>query len=150
MTKRFAIRNKPSKPVRLNNVNHEKNVGYFSLQDLIDLANEWGAPFEACEVELEYNGGYTCDCSVIFTWAGPERIGLFEGRMEQYEKARESYDAWAEEYKDEIAVELEVRKLLEEEVARVKAQAAVDKLTVVLRIGPVKCDIRLRVIANMQ
>lgn len=128
--KRFRIRTKPSKPVLLKNVDHEKNVGWFSLQELVDIANEWGAPFGECEVELEH--GYGCECTVLLSWSGPEPIQLFQERMDKYEKAIESYESWAEENKDVIVVELEVRKLLKEEAARASAQKKVDALAVEL------------------
>ena len=132
--KRFRIRTKPSKPVLLNNVHHEKNVGYYTLQNLIDLAKEWGAPFNECEVEIDhgYGYGYGCDCTAVLSWAGPEPIELFQERMDKYEQARASYDVWAEENKDVIVVELEVRKLLKEEAARALAQKKMDALAVEL------------------
>ncbi len=126
--KRFPIRTKPSKPVLLKNVSHEKNVGYFSLQDLVDLANEWGAPFVECEIETDCDGAHYCNCSVILSWSGPEPVEVFEERMELYEKARESYDLWAEENKEVIAIELDVRKLVKEEAVRARAQIKVDML----------------------
>lgn len=129
MTKRFAIRGKPSKPVRLKSESHEKNIAYVSLQEVVDIAKEWGAPLGECDVEIERGYGYGCDCTVLLSWSGPEPIQLFQERMDKYEKGLESYEVWAEEFKDEIAVELEVRKLLKEELARVLAQTKVDKLT---------------------
>lgn len=128
MTKTFPIRNKPSKPVRLKNQNHEKRISYLSLEEVIDIAREWGAPFVECDVEIDSGYGYSCDCSVILSWSGPEPIEIFQERVGKYEKALESYDAWYNENKDEIVVEVARRKEVKAEAIKASAQEKVDKL----------------------
>ncbi len=123
--KKFKIRSKPKKPVRNKKHRYEESIGYESLQAVIDIATSWGAPFAECEIDKDSYGygGYYDDCSVNLKWTGLEPEEYFQQRLVAYGTKLKLYKVWAKENKDQIAEELEIRKVEETE----KTEKAVAK-----------------------
>lgn len=116
MRKKFRIKKRPSKPVRKKNQEHEASISYESLQSAVDQAKVWGAPLVECQIEIDGGyGGYYDDCSVRLRWSGPEPDAIFQMRLVDYGRKLKLYEEWAVEFAVEIADELALREVEDEE-----------------------------------
>ena len=119
MRKKFRIKKRPSKPVRQKNQAHEASISYESLQSAVDQANLWGAPLVECEIEHDSGyGSYYDGCSVVLRWSGPEPDEIFQCRLVDYGRKLKLYEEWVVEFKDEIAEELALRVIEDEQKNR--------------------------------
>lgn len=118
MRKKFRIKKRPSKPVRKKNQVHEEPISYESLQSIVDQANLWGAPLSECEIGVGGRYNYYNDYSIILSWTGPEPVEIFRHRLADYDRKLDLYEEWVVEFKDEIAEELALRKIEDEQKNR--------------------------------
>lgn len=119
----MRLRQKPKKPTRKKNYEIKRYIDCETVAELVEGVGEEfpGKPLD--DIKIDYG-------EIGVVWRGLEPDDLFETRMEEYRKKKDSYDRWYNENKKEVKDEVDRRereRLIKLERRKVHLQRQVDK-----------------------